>query len=120
MSEMIERMARRLFERLAGDPDWDDAYETKAQAEACGNDDISQEECFDIARDILDAMREPTEEMEFAAIPAEIEARCKENNIPIGESQASLYRPMRSAIRAAWKAMVDEAMKDQPTQYPIA
>lgn len=42
--------AKAIFAKLATDPDWDDAYETRAQAAACDDDDISQEECIDLAR----------------------------------------------------------------------
>lgn len=61
---LVEGIARLLFERLAADPDWDDAYETREQAKACGDDDYSQEECLEIAREVVKAIpKVPTIEM---------------------------------------------------------
>jgi hypothetical protein len=91
MSEMVERVARIVFDILAADPDWDDAYETREQAAACGNDDTSQEECREYARRIIAAMREPTEAM--------IEASNREWD---GRMSA------RSA--GVWQAMIDAAL----------
>lgn len=63
-----------------------------------------------VARAAISAMRQPTEEMEFAAIPAEIEARLKFYGVKIGDDFSHEYQPLRCAIRAAFTAMIDEAL----------
>ncbi len=51
-----EKIARIIFAKLNMDPDWDDGYETKAQADACNDDDLSQQECLELADAILEAL----------------------------------------------------------------
>lgn len=56
--EGLQRVAKAIFPLLACDPDWDDAYITKEQADRCDNEDISQEECLEIARAAIEAWEE--------------------------------------------------------------
>lgn len=88
-SAMVLRVAKALFAKMACDPDWDDTYETREQADACGNDDPSQEECLDLARAAIEAMREPT-----AAMADEGDHHCS-----------------ASDVRHVWRAMIDQALK---------
>lgn len=94
MSEMVERVARAVYEKIALDPDWDDAPLTEDQRVA-QDDDPSQEACRAIARAAIAAMRDPTEGMCLAGQEAKL-------TIDFG-------KPPNGGI---WRAMIDAALKE--------
>jgi hypothetical protein len=52
-----EKIARIIFSKLNTDPDWDDGYEIPEQAAHCDEaEELSQQECFEIADAILAAL----------------------------------------------------------------
>jgi hypothetical protein len=85
VSEMVERIARAIFDGQRDTIAWDSL---KPEFQAEYRDD---------ARAAIAAMREPTFEMSEAAF--RIEAA--------GHSQ-------RTLIEAAWRAMIDEALRTDP------
>lgn len=61
MSEMVERVARAIFDTAVGPDKWDNEFWAEERAG-----------CFTSARAAIEAMREPTPEMQAAGkLPAE-------------------------------------------------
>jgi hypothetical protein len=93
VSEMVERLAIKIFETVNADPDWFDGYETPDQAQACDDPDLSQQECLELARIALETLREPTKAMISAGYDS-------------GQLEQGTGMP-----EPVWQAMIDEALK---------
>jgi len=87
MTDMIERVARAMFERELDNGPWEQRTETQ---EAIYMAD---------ARAAIKAMREPTQEMRLAAVAE----WCRPDPLP--EHGSTLV------FNAIWQAMIDEALK---------
>lgn len=95
MSEsMIEKVARALYAKLATDPDWDDAPLTPAQR-VTEDDDLSQQECMELARAAIEALREPTDAI-----------------LEVGYPEYGLGDPdVVRELKAHWRAQIDAALE---------
>lgn len=105
MSEMIERVARAIFVACNADPDWDDGYLTREQAVACRDPDLSQQECRDLARAAILALREPTAAMARAgvAVADHADGHCG------SDAEDDAFNRHNTVRR--FQAMIDEALR---------
>ena len=107
MSDMVNKVARALCRYDGRDPDAASYLIPGKEMTADGSGN-AYAEYLGRARAAITAMREPTEEMEWKGIEAEILARALAIN---SEDKTHTYSPEFHALRASWRAMIDEATK---------